>query len=232
MIRINLLPIKKQIEQETSKRQLIVFAVVMLIQLVIFYFVFSHKAEELDGITQDNSNKASAIEQLKKQVADVEKLTTEKGLLEEQIGVLDQLQIGRAGPVRVLDEIQLILSKPRNDLDRLTYDKRGWNAQWEPERLWFNDMSENKGVFSLTGGARSSDDVAEFLQRLSTSLFFEDVRLLSVDQQEDKTARFSFVRFEIKGRITYILLPATKPAAGAPPAGAPAAPPAGTPATP
>jgi Tfp pilus assembly protein PilN len=200
----------------------------MLIQLVIFYFVFSHKAEELDTITQDNSNKASAIEQLKKQVADVEKLTTEKGLVEEQIGVLDQLQVGRAGPVRVLDEIQLILSKPRNDLDRLTYDKRGWNAQWESERLWFNDMSENKGVFSLSGGARSSDDVAEFLQRLSTSLFFEDVRLLSVDQQEDKAAKFSFVRFEIKGKITYILLPATKPAAGAaPPAGG--APPAGAP---
>jgi Tfp pilus assembly protein PilN len=127
-----------------------------------------------------------------------------------------------------LDEIQLILSKPRNDLDRLTYDKRGWNAQWESERLWFNDMSENKGVFSLSGGARSSDDVAEFLQRLSTSLFFEDVRLLSVDQQEDKAAKFSFVRFEIKGKITYILLPATKPAAGAaPPAGG--APPAGAP---
>lgn len=204
MIRINLLPIKKQQEAESSKRQLVLFGFLILIEIVVLYFVYGNKNGELDQITQKNSVKAAAIEELKKQVADVEKLTKEKSLLEEQIGVLDQLEAGRSGPVRVMDEIQLVLAQPRNELEKLTYDKRGWNAKWDPSRLWINTFAEENGAFGLTGGARTTDDVAEFLQRLSTSVYFDDVRLGSAEAQDSQG--FSYVVFEISGLITYSLV--------------------------
>lgn len=203
MIRINLLPIKDTIRKETSKRQLILFGVLLLVQLLVFYLVYSSRAGERDDLRQQNTDKNSQIELLKKQVADVEKLTKEKKLLEEQIGVLDNLEEGRSGPVKVLDEVQLILNQPKNDLQRLTYDKKGWNPKWDPSRLWFNGLRERNGDFQLSGGARSSDDVAEFLQRLSTSVYFEEVRLLSVDQREKDD--FVYVVFELRGRISYSL---------------------------
>jgi type IV pilus assembly protein PilN len=213
MIRINLLPIKDTIRKETSKRQLILFGVLLLVQILVFYLLYSSQAGERDDLRQQNTDKNSQIELLKKQVADVEKLTKEKKLLEEQIGVLDSLEEGRSGPVKVLDEVQLILSQPKNDLQRLTYDKKGWNPKWDPDRLWFNSLRENSSEFRLSGGARSSDDVAEFLQRLSTSVYFEDVRLLSVDQREKEN--FVYAVFELRGRISYSLA-SKNPAAGAP----------------
>lgn len=203
MIRINLLPIKTTIQKETSKRQLILFAILILVQMGVFFFVYGQKAGKLDDLQEKNRTKAATIEQLKKQVADVEKLTKEKGLLEEQIGVLDLLEIGRAGPVRVMDEILLILSTPKNDLGKLTFDKRGWNAKWDPSRLWFNTLQEKGGLFKLSGGAHSTDDVAEFLQRLSTSVYFEDIRLIATEQTEEK--KFKFVKFQLTGKISYSL---------------------------
>ncbi len=201
MIRINLLPIKKQQEKESSKRQLVLFVLLLLIEMVVLFFLYSDKSGDLDEIVNENNVKAAAIEELKKQVADVEKLTQQKVLLEEQIGVLDQLELGRGGPVRVMDEVQLILSPPRNELEKLTQGKKGWNAKWDPSRLWFNGFVEDNNNFSLTGGARTNDDVAEFLQRLSTSVYFDDVRLGSVEQQESE--KFEYVIFEISGRISY-----------------------------
>ena len=152
MIRINLLPIKKQQEKESNKRQLVLFMLLLFAEVVILYFVYSSKDQDLVQITSENSVKAAAIEELKKQVADVEKLTKEKSLLEEQIGVLDQLESGRAGPVRVLDQIQLVLSQPRNELEKLTQGKKGWNPKWDPSRLWFNSLAEQGGIFGLEGG--------------------------------------------------------------------------------
>ncbi len=205
MIRINLLPIKDQEKKASSRRQLILFGLLVLVEVVVLYFVYSGKSGELDQVTTENNIKAASIEDLKKQVADVEKLTKEKGLLEEQIGVLDKLEAGRSGPVRVLDEVLKILSVPSNELDRLTFRKRGWNDKWEPDRLWFNTLAEEGGRFGLTGAARTADDVAEFLQRLSTSVYFDGVRLGAVEQ----TARgnFQYVTFEISGNISYSLAP-------------------------
>jgi Tfp pilus assembly protein PilN len=201
MIRINLLPIKEKERSEASKRQLILFVCLILVELVVLYFVYGNKSGELDKLTTENNIKSAAIEDLKKQVADVEKLTKEKSLLEEQIGVLDTLA-GRAGPVKVLDDVQLILSPPRDEYEKLRRSQDdGWNVKWDTDRLWFNSFQENKGNFGLSGGARSNDDVAEFLQRLSASNYFENVRLVSVSQQDGTD--FDFVTFEVLGRINY-----------------------------
>ena len=203
MIRINLLPIKKQQEKESGRRQIVLFFLLLAVEAVVLYFLYNGKNEDLSSITQENQTTQAAIETLKKQVADVEKLTKEKTLLQEQIGVLDQLEEGRSGPVRVLDEVQLILSPPRNELEKLTHAKKGWNSKWDPTRLWFNAFGEDGGAFALSGGARTNDDVAEFLQRLSTSVYFDNVRLGAVEKVDSKT--FEFVSFEISGQISYSL---------------------------
>ena len=203
MIRINLLPIKKQQDRDRGRRQLALFALFLAVEVVLLYFLYSNKSGELEVISAENNIKFSAINDLKKQVADVEKLTKEKGLLEQQIGVLDGLEAGRSGPVRVLDEVLLILAQPRNDLERLTFQKRGWNDKWDPSRLWFNTFVEEGGQFGLTGGARTTDDVAEFLQRMSTSVYFDNVRLARAEAQLKDD--FEYVTFEISGNISYSL---------------------------
>lgn len=203
MIRINLLPIKKEQEKESGKRQLVVFGIVLLALLVVFYALYSWKSGELSDVTAENTRKAGEIETLKKDVADIEKLTKEKAVLQEQLGVLDTLQQGRSGPVRVLDEVVRILSAPSTEFEQVAFEKENWDPNWDPSRLWFNSLLEEGGAFRLEGGARTSDDVAEFLQRLSSSVFFEGVRLVSLEQTEQDG--FKYVVYEITGRISYSL---------------------------
>ncbi|MBH22874.1 MAG: hypothetical protein CMH57_00170 [Myxococcales bacterium] len=203
MIRINLLPIKKQQEKESSKRLLFVFVVLIVAECILLIFPYSWQKSKLTEIQNENSAKKQEINTLKEQVKDVERLTGEKNKLTEQLDVLGALEKGRSGPVRVMDEMQLILSTPRSELERLTFDKRGWNSKWEPDRLWFNSFQEGGGFFKLVGGARSTDDVAEFLQRLSSSIYFDSIRLVYAEEKIESKVKFEFVRFEIEGAISY-----------------------------
>jgi Tfp pilus assembly protein PilN len=106
--------------------------------------------------------------------------------------------------------MQMMLSLPRNDLERLTQVKKGWNSQWDPGRLWFTSFQEQEGEFSLVGGGRTNDDVAEFLQRMSTSVYFDKVKLGPVEKQGG--TQFEFVTFELSGIISYSLGAAAEPA--------------------
>lgn len=203
MIRINLLPTRQLYEEETGKKQLAVFAILLLAVCVALYFPYMSEANALKKAKSDNVNKAAEIESLKVQVKDVERLTKEKNQLEAQITVLEKLETGRSGPVRVLDDVQKVLSAPANELQKLDFQRNGWADNWDPSQLWFNSFEESQGVFGLKGGARTSDDVAEFLQRLTSSKYFNSVRLVTAEQSKIKTPDFEFVAFEITGNISY-----------------------------
>ncbi len=123
MIRINLLPIKKQQEKESSKRLLILFFLIIIAECFLLWIPYASEQSKREKIVGENSQKQQEIESLKTQVKDVERLTGEKNNLTEQLNVLSSLESGRAGPVRVMDEVQLILSTPRNELERVLQKK-------------------------------------------------------------------------------------------------------------
>ena len=68
-------------------------------------------------------------------------------------------------------------------------------------RLWLEEFKEKGGEFTLTGGAVSADDVAEFLQRLTTAKHFTAVELDFVQATSGKSSRL--VDFSLKGKILY-----------------------------
>jgi len=203
MIRINLLPTKKHQETEDSKRQLLLFGVLLVVVCVVLYFPLQWKQAELAEVQGKNAQTQKEITKLKETLSDVEKSTKERDSMKEQLNVLMSLERNRSGPVRVLDEMQLILSAPRNELEALTFDNRGWNTKWEPGRLWFNSFKETGGRFLLKGGARSSDDVAEFLQRLSSSGYFSDVQLIEALQKSSAADKIDYIAFEVVGSLSY-----------------------------
>jgi hypothetical protein len=79
--------------------------------------------------------------------------------------------------------------------------KKDWNVEWDASRLWLEDFKEKGGEFKLTGGAVSADDVAEFLQRLTTADHFTGVELDFVQAASDKSSRL--VDFSLTGKILY-----------------------------
>lgn len=202
MIRVNLLPIKQARRRSQGRVQLLVFAVMLLIQVVVLFAIYSivnderqEKSEQVQTLTREKD----AIEG---EVAGAEQLEAEAEQLRAQLRVLNELEARRIGPVRMLDEIQAMLSPPRNEEDRVNQLRRDWNVEWDTRRLWVESFEEGEGTFSLEGYAGNADDVAEFLQRMTTALYFDDVQLDFVERSRNDTA--DLVQYRIYGQLNYI----------------------------
>lgn len=207
MIRVNLLPIKQARRRSAARSQLIVFALLVVAELVIFAVLFATTSTELGKREDELAGKRQVVDETKKELADVTTLEQEAEKLSAQLQTLAKLESNRTGPVRVLDELQSILSAPRNEEDRFAQLQRNWNVEWDPRRLWLEEIKEKDGQFEMTGMAGNPDDVAEFLQRLSSAKHFHNIQLDVVESSSSKGTNTSveirLVKFRILGAISY-----------------------------
>jgi len=203
MIRVNLLPIKQQRRRDSAKKTLLLFAALIGLELLVFgavYFMHDSDLSSLkDRVAVGNREVAAAKEEVK----DAEQLQRDRDQLTQQLKVLDDLERQRSGPVRMMDELQGMLSPPRNEEDRFAQLQRNWNVEWDTRRLWLDTVEETNSVFKLKGGAANPDDVAEFLQRLSTGKFFENVELNVVTAKGGQSNTARYVEFEFTGKLNY-----------------------------
>lgn len=201
MIRVNLLPIRQARRRSAGKTQLVVFAALVALLVAVLAMLYVIEAGELERLQSRVAENEQQVAAAQEEVKDAEQLEADKTKLEQQLGVLKELEKQRTGPVKVLDELQGIMSPPRNEEDRFAQLQRNWNVDWDPRRLWVEDFSENEGKFSMKGGAVNADDVAEFLQRLTTATHFRNVQLDVVEAKEQDGAKV--VNFSLFGDISY-----------------------------
>jgi type IV pilus assembly protein PilN len=79
----------------------------------------------------------------------------------------------------------------------------GYNPTWDPRRLWISSYTENKRRIMLQGGAKSFDDVAEYMKRLQLSVYFTDVQLNPVRAAVDAKHGVKHVTFEMTATANY-----------------------------
>ena len=103
---------------------------------------------------------------MKKTIADVElKLDT-----------IQELEKGKTGPVKLLDDIAT--SVPR-------------------EKLWLVSLKEGKGTLTLTGTAMDNETVADFMNRLESTESMKSVKLVKTKQKEIKTLKINLKDFSL-----------------------------------
>lgn len=207
MIRVNLLPIKQARRRTAGMKQIGVFTVLivaLLLCLGLFWLTFSSQLENRQQLVRRTQ---AEVEAAKNDVKDAEQLESQRATLAQQLTVLDDLETQRSGPVRVLDELQAILSPPANEEDRFAQLQRNWNVDWDTRRLWVQKFQERDGAFTMSGSAVNADDVAEFLQRLTTARHFYQVELRVVEARNVGSGREAarIVNFDLNGRIRYVV---------------------------
>jgi type IV pilus assembly protein PilN len=197
MIRVNLLPIRQARRRAAGKTQLAVFGGIVAFEVFVLLSLWVFAEADLDRANKQVAQYQAEVAAAKEEVKDAQQLEAQKTQLEKQLGVLDRLEAQRTGPVRVLDEFQAMMSPPRNEEDRFAQLQKNWNVDWDPRRLWVEKLSEKQATFELQGNAVNADDVAEFLQRLTTAEYFEQVELDQVQAKDEN------VEFKIGGKINY-----------------------------
>ena len=225
MIRINLLPQKKQIRRrgETGAPDLSVggdgesqvwLAFVLgavLLEVIILLFVYKQKQDQLTTVQKHNTELTANIDNIKREISQHAAIKAQLKELRDREEAIQKLQSARTGPTASMLELSHILTPGRGptvDRDKLEQLKRDNpsavpNPGWDPRRLWLNGYKEGDRQVRLTGFARDGEDVSEFLRRLSLSDYFYEVRLLPASKSIDQVTKLELVKFEMSARVKY-----------------------------
>jgi len=171
-------------------------AILATIGLVVFFHL--QATNQLEKAKHDNTILQADVARLKAELGDYDKVRGQREELLRQRKTIQSLETGRTGPVYLLRELSEILSPGKGPtFDRVTYeetlrkDPNAGFSNWETKRAWLDSYTEDNMHVKLRGSAKSNEDVAEFLKRLNSSVFFKDVNL-------DATAQAS------KGAVKYV----------------------------
>ncbi len=203
MIKINLLPPRKKKAVVTGQRHLALIIVLLLVESVGLAFVYQQQHKILSDKKAANDEKAREVTRLKKEIGDLSKLEKERSELEQQQKILDTLEKARSGPVKVLDDIALLLTPPTTERIRKALKARKLNVTWDPRRVSLTSFQEKSRQVEIEGLAKTNDDVAEFMKRLESSAHFYDVQLQYTKSAELKELDVPVVSFVIHCRISY-----------------------------
>lgn len=179
MIRINLLPVRAKKKRNTSIYQLVAMSGgIMLAVLVAVTVSFAYQ-NTLDEQAKKIADADAEIKRLEKIIGEVKELDGQKQRLLNQLAVIDRLEKGKRGPVRVLDEMSNAI----------------------PKRVWLIDFKEAGGVLAMRGAAIDNADVSEFMRALQKSPYFTDVTLKYT--QADTREGVQIYSFQVECKVNY-----------------------------
>ena len=208
MIRINLLPSRKAKRQEAGQRQFLGMGLAILVAIGFVVFVHLDANNELEKAQRENTLIRADVARLRQDLGDYDKIRAQREELLKQRKTIHSLEAGRTGPVYLLRELSEILSPGKGPtFDRVTYeealrkDPNAGFSNWETKRAWLDSYSEEKQKIKLRGSAKSNEDVAEFLKRLNSSVFFKDVNLDATAQASKGSVKY--VNFGLSATVIY-----------------------------
>lgn len=228
MIRINLLPQKRQIKRRgeagaaggadiggggggESQIWLAFVLGAVLLEVIILLFVYKSKQDELTKVQKHNTELTGNIDNIKREISQHATIKAQLKELRDREDAIQKLQAARTGPTATMLELSRIMTPGRGptvDREKLEQLKRDNpsavpNASWDPRRLWLSNYKEENRVVKFTGFARDGEDVSELLRRLSLSDYFFEVRLLPAQKAVDSVTKVELVKFEMSAKVRY-----------------------------
>ncbi len=208
MIRINLLgrvrpkAARKAVPLEGALQAGLLLAAVILSIGVLWYewAQLNSDAQKTQAHITQQQREKSRLENLKTQV---ENFGKEKTVLQQRIGIIEELQRNRTGGQELLDALANTVSRT--------------------DTLWLTSLDRKGNTLSLAGSAGSINAVANFITELKRSGYFDQIEIKETHQDESSKNVETFV-FELTAQYT---LPEEKaPAAASAPAPSPSPAPA------
>jgi type IV pilus assembly protein PilN len=211
MIRINLLPVKAAKRREQGQRQLLAAVVVFSATLVSIIIFHGTQVAHINELREHNQQLSKDIARLKAEIGDYDVIKAQRDELIRQRDAIKRLQANRSGPTYMMRELSDILTPGKGPtFNKDQYEElikrdpsKGFNPNWDTRRAWIYSYSETDHQVKIHGGAKSDEDVAEFLKRLKVSAFFSDVYWQDTKPTSDSKLNVSYVEFDVTCRVNY-----------------------------
>jgi len=178
MIRINLLPHREQKRQARQTRYLAMLGLVVLAAVAVVVVGYMFYAAQVD--TQNSRNQFLSDENAKldREIAEIDKLKSEKQQLLDRKKVVERLQSNRSELVRVMDQL----------------------TRQTPEGIYLSDVKQADDTLTLIGYAQSNARVSTLMRNLNDSDVFEQPLLIEVKAAQVGNQRLS--QFTLRIKIT------------------------------
>jgi type IV pilus assembly protein PilN len=163
MIRINLLPFRTARKKENIRRQLSVgLLLIFFVTLALVYYnlVLNNKISTLDSQIQDTKKQVETYRRDAKKVDEIKKKLAN---LEKKTNVINNLELNREWPVRLLETMTVAIV---------------------PKRMWFTRFSSKGDKIVIDGVALDNKTVADFMTRLEATGLFSSVNLNNLQRKK------------------------------------------------
>lgn len=211
MIRINLLPQKREVRREASQGWLVAVMLVAAVEVIGLVLYHQIKLQELNKQKAINSELESQAAQIESTVKNHELVKQQLASLRAREEAIAKLQTARSGPTAVMLELARMLTDGRGptvDPDRLAQLSKDnplavFNPGWDVRRLWITSFTEHDRVVKMEGFARDGEDVSELARRLNLSNSFADVKLLPSVREVDAKTKVDLMKFQLQAKVRY-----------------------------
>jgi type IV pilus assembly protein PilN len=163
MIRINLLPYREKEKKEDIQRQIIIISGSLLLFLVILISGHLYLGMTISGLEKKIGEAEARLVVLNKKVGDIEVFKKDKKELEQKLAVINTLEVNRFFPVRMLDELNMVV--PSRD-------------------VWLDRVIETGKDLRIEGVARDNGILARFMINLERAGFVQSVDLVISREQD------------------------------------------------
>ena len=211
MIKINLLPVKAAKRREQGQKQLLAGVIIFSATLVGIIVFHGTQVAHINEVRDHNTQLSKDIAKLKAEIGDYDVIKAQRDELIRQRDAIKRLQANRSGPTYMMRELSDILTPGKGPtFNKEQYEEAikrdpnaGFNPNWDTRRAWLISYNEQNHNVKIRGGAKSDEDVAEFLKRLKVSAFFSDVYWQQTKPEVDTKLNVSYVTFDVTCRVNY-----------------------------
>lgn len=189
MIKINLLPFRAARKKENIRRQISIYALVVIFILAVTGYYFLTLNREISRLETEKAQKKKELATYAQTTKKIKALRIKIKKIKGKLNVIQDLEKKKTGPVLLLDEIATAV--PR-------------------DRVWLSSLSERAGILTLRGTARDNDTVALFMTNLEKKNHINSVDLNSAQLKELKSHQMNVTDFVITCK-TYAYKEKAKP---------------------
>ena len=177
MIRINLLPFRAARKRENIKRQITIYALVVIFTLCVTGYYFLQLSSKLSGLKEEEKKAKAELATFKKELDEIKRLEKKTKEVKTKLNVIKDLEKGKTGPVLLLDDVASAV--PEN-------------------KLWLKSFKESGGNLTLTGTAMDNETVALFMKNLEKTEHITSVDLTSAILRDIKQYRLKVSDFVLQ----------------------------------
>lgn len=163
MIKINLLPYREKEKKENLQRQIMILSGTLVLFLLVILAVHLYFSMSISGMETKIREADARLVVLNKKIGDIEGFKRDKRELEQKLGVIKSLEGNRLFPVRMLDELNLLVPS---------------------KEAWLEKITQKEQELRIEGMARDNGTVARFMKSLGKAEFVQSVELVVSREKE------------------------------------------------